>query len=222
MLVFLFRPICLIEALTTEQSHVLFRVETKEQVVALTIDDGPDPETTGRLLEILKQNGAQATFFTLSSNIEKNGNGSFVEEMLEEGHEIGNHTIYDEPAITMKKAEFEAKFLKADKILRQFGPVRWFRPGYGLYNQEMVKFVESHGYRAVLGNVHPFDPQIPSVDFAIWYILQQTRPGSIIMLHDCGGRGERTAEVLEEVLPELTQRGFQVVTLTELVELGQG
>lgn len=201
---------------------MLFRVETEEPVVALTIDDGPDSQTTGRLLEILDQNGARATFFTLSSNVEKNGNGSFVDEILDEGHEIGNHTVYDEPAITMEKAEFEAKFLAANKILSQYGPISWFRPGYGLYNQEMVKFVESHGYETVLGNVHPFDPQIPWADFASWYILRNTQPGSIIMLHDCGERGQRTAQVLEEVLPELARRGYRVVTLTELVEFDQG
>ncbi len=220
VILLLFKPEWLIDTFTRADTHVLFAVEINEPVVALTIDDGPDAGTTGRLLEILAQNNARATFFTLSSHVL--GNESFVEEILDEGHEIGNHTVYDEPNITLERDEFEEKFLKADKILGQYGPVSWFRPGYGFYNQEMVDFVESHGYRTVLGSVHPFDPQIPSVAFASWYILQHTRPGSIIMLHDCGGRGERTAEVLEVVLPELTRRGYRVVTLTELVELDQG
>lgn len=221
MLLFLFSPVSLIEALTTAESHVLFKVETAEPVVALTIDDGPDAETTGRLLEILEQNDARATFFILTSHVHT-GTNRLIEEMVEEGHEIGNHTVYDQPNIAMKKAEFEGKFLEADKILSQYKPVSWFRPGYGLYDREMVKYVESLGYRIVLGSVHPLDPQIPWADFASWYILQNTQPGSIIMLHDCGRRGQRTAEVLEEVLPELARRGYRVVTLTELVALAQG
>jgi peptidoglycan/xylan/chitin deacetylase (PgdA/CDA1 family) len=85
----------------------------------------------------------------------------------------------------------------------------------------MLSIVHEHGYQCALGSVHPFDPQIPSSWFAARYILGIVQPGSIIVLHDYGSRGERTVAALETVLPELDRRGFRVVTLSELSDLAQ-
>jgi peptidoglycan/xylan/chitin deacetylase (PgdA/CDA1 family) len=197
----------------------MFSVEIQDPIVALTLDDGPDPHTTQKILDVLKENGAQATFFLITDHIE--GNEQLVAQILEQGNELGNHGVKDEASIGLEEEEFERKFLEADEVLSQFTDVRWFRPGSGVYDQEMLKVVESHGCQTVLGSVHPLDPQIPSAVFSVWYVLQNVQPGSIIILHDRESRGERTAAVLAEVLPELSQRGFHVVTLSELVELGK-
>jgi peptidoglycan-N-acetylglucosamine deacetylase len=77
--------------------------------------------------------------------------------------------------------------------------------------------LQRHGYRCVLGSVYPFDATIPSAAWATGYILRNVRPGAIVVLHDGGGRGRRTARVLAEVLPELRRRGYRVVSLSELV-----
>jgi peptidoglycan/xylan/chitin deacetylase (PgdA/CDA1 family) len=105
------------------------------------------------------------------------------------------------------------------RVIAQFADLRWFRPGSAWYNARMLSILDKHGYRCALGSVYPFDPQIPSAWFATHYVLQNVRPGSIIVLHDCGARGERTAAVLATILPELHRRGFRVVTLSELLEL---
>ena len=83
----------------------------------------------------------------------------------------------------------------------------------------MLALAEERGYGTALGDVFPFDPQIPSSRFHAWYILQTVRPGSVIVLHDAGDRGERTAATLETVLPALRERGYRVVTLSELEAL---
>ncbi len=75
------------------------------------------------------------------------------------------------------------------------------------------------GVPCALGSVHPFDPQIASARFSARYILSNVRPGSIIILHDYGARGERTLTALATILPELDRRGFRVVTLSELLEV---
>jgi peptidoglycan/xylan/chitin deacetylase (PgdA/CDA1 family) len=80
----------------------------------------------------------------------------------------------------------------------------------------MLTIARQRDYQAVLGSVYPFDPQIPSAWFSARHILWNVKPGAIIILHDHGRRGERTAEVLATVLPELQRRGFRVVTLSEL------
>jgi peptidoglycan/xylan/chitin deacetylase (PgdA/CDA1 family) len=83
----------------------------------------------------------------------------------------------------------------------------------------MLSMVHRHGYRCVLGSVHPFDPQIASAWFSARYVLRNVQPGSIIILHDHGARGERTVAALAAILPELDRRGFRVATLSELLDL---
>jgi peptidoglycan/xylan/chitin deacetylase (PgdA/CDA1 family) len=79
--------------------------------------------------------------------------------------------------------------------------------------------MKRHGYRCALGSVYPFDAAIPSVGFAARYIIWNAKPGAIIVLHDGEERGTRTARVLSRVLPELQQRGFRIVSLSELTEM---
>jgi len=195
---------------------VLYSVETEEPVVALTIDDGPDPVTTPKILDVLKQHGARATFFLITDRIP--GNEQIVVRTVEEGHELANHLTADEPAILLPPSEFEQQLLEAHDALSRFSEVRWFRPGSGWYNEVMLSILRQHGYRCALGSVYPFDPQIPSPRFATRYVLSSVRPGSIIVLHDYGDRGERTASALATILPELSGRGFRVVTLSELLD----
>jgi hypothetical protein len=80
----------------------------------------------------------------------------------------------------------------------------------------MIDIMRRHGYRCALGSVYPFDATIPSRVFAARYILGHAQPGAVIVLHDGGSRGRRTADVLSEVLPELGRRGYRVVSLSEL------
>jgi peptidoglycan-N-acetylglucosamine deacetylase len=76
--------------------------------------------------------------------------------------------------------------------------------------------MQRHGYRCALGSVYPFDATIPSVAWATRYILWNTQPGAIVVLHDGGSRGRRTVRILAAVLPELRRRGYRVVSLSEL------
>ena len=82
----------------------------------------------------------------------------------------------------------------------------------------MLEILNSHQYDCVLGSVYPYDAHIPLVWFSVFHILVNTKPGSVIILHDGKNRGKRTAKVLEQVLPKLKQRGIQVETLSRLIE----
>jgi peptidoglycan-N-acetylglucosamine deacetylase len=83
----------------------------------------------------------------------------------------------------------------------------------------MLAAIERAGYRCALGSVYPFDAHVPSPAFSSAYILTTVRPGSVIILHDGGARGRRTAVTLERVLPALRGRGYRVVSLSELALL---
>jgi peptidoglycan/xylan/chitin deacetylase (PgdA/CDA1 family) len=196
---------------------VIYFVETNQPVVALTIDDGPDSITTPKILEILSQHQASATFFLISSRIE--GNESLVSELVNQGHELGNHLTKDEPSIQLSPAEFETALLEAHQAISSFAEPHWLRPASGWYNARMLKTAHEHSYRVALGDVFPYDTNISSSWFATNHILFNVRSGSIIILHDGGVRGEITASTLAKTLPELHRRGFQVVTLSELFRI---
>lgn len=197
--------------------EVLFYVDTERHAVALTIDDGPNPETTEKILDLLKQNDAHATFFIITDRVP--GNEHLLERMVAENHEIGNHLVRMEPSIRLTPEEFERQLLASHDVLSNFSPVRWFRPGSGWYNDSMLKTLKKYDYRCALGSVYPFDPQIRWSWFSTRYILRNVFPGSIIVLHDGGTFGHRTITTLSKVLPELKRRGYHILTLTALVSL---
>jgi peptidoglycan/xylan/chitin deacetylase (PgdA/CDA1 family) len=213
----LFQPEWLFTKLIQRSPEVLYSVETHHPYVALTIDDGPDPETTPEILKILDQWSARATFFLITSRIP--GNETTVREMLAEGHEIGNHLTTDESSIKLSPSEFENRLDESTDVLNQFGEVRWFRPGSGWYNDVMLKIIQGKGYQCVLGSVYPYDPQLGSSWFSTRYILWKVKHGSIIILHDYGTRGQRTSVILKEILPVLAERGYKVVTVSELMAI---
>lgn len=210
-------PRWIVALLAKHSPQVVYFVESDEPVVALTLDDGPDGTTTPKILDVLARYNAHATFFLITGRIP--GNEDVVQRIVAEGHELGNHLTTDEPSILLAPSNFEAQLQEADAALTEFSDVHWFRPGSGWYNGRMLSILGEHGYRCALGSVHPFDPQIPSSWFAAHYVLSNVRPGSIIILHDYGGRGERTAVALAAILPELNRRGFRVVNLSELLDL---
>ena len=207
----------LAENVSRQYPEVLFHVDTDHRAVALTIDDGPNSETTPKILDILKQNNAHATFFIITERI--SGNEHLLNRIIEEGHEIGNHLMRMEASFRLPPEEFERQLLVSHEVLSKYAPVKWFRPGSGWFNDEMLNTLRKHDYQCALGSVYPFDPQIRWSWFATRYILRTVFPGAIIVLHDGGSFGEKTVVTLSEALPELTRRGFRILTLSELVSL---
>jgi peptidoglycan/xylan/chitin deacetylase (PgdA/CDA1 family) len=199
--------------------EVLYSVPTDDRALALTIDDGPDPDSTPRILEVLARHEAAATFFLIADRIP--GNEALVARIVASGHELGNHLTRDEPSIDLPRDEFERELLRAHEILSEFAAPRWFRPGSGWYDEEMLEILARRDYRLALGSTYPFDAQIPSPWFATRVILGEAEPGAIIVLHDVGPRGRRTARTLENVLPELQRRGLRVTSLSGLVKLAE-
>jgi peptidoglycan/xylan/chitin deacetylase (PgdA/CDA1 family) len=205
--------------LGTRDPRVFYAASLEEPVVALTLDDGPDGDTTPELLAVLRENEAHATFFVISKRIP--GNEALLHRLVAEGHELGNHMTADEPSIELDASEFEAELLRARDALTPFGEVRWFRPGSGYYDDAMLDIVERHGLRCALGLVYPLDAHLPWSWLARTWIRWRIEPGAVIILHDGGRRGLRTVKTLRKVLPWLHDKGYRVVTLTELARLEQ-
>lgn len=194
--------------------EAIFTIPTERRHAALTIDDGPDPEATPLILDVLAKHGVKATFFLLGEKAE--AHPELVEMIVAAGHEIGNHGWRDRRARSLSAEEFEADLRRTENVLADHAAPQWYRPGGGLYSEAMLDVVDQCDYRMVLGSIYPHDAHLHSVAFASKYLEARTRPGDIVVLHDGGERGERTARVLNSVIPKLRERDLELVTLGEL------
>jgi peptidoglycan-N-acetylglucosamine deacetylase len=193
---------------------VVFRVDTKEKLVALTIDDGP-AAATAEILELLAEHEALATFFVIGEQVQQHP--ELTRQIHARGHELGHHMMRNEPSIRLAPDAFLDDFRALDAILAEYGGSRLFRPGSGWFDQRMLDAAAAHGYQTVLGSVYPFDAQLPFAGFARWYIRRNVATGSILVLHDGEERGARTVAVLRDILPELRRAGYRVVPVSHLL-----
>ncbi len=209
-------PALVVEWVKRSSPDVVFQVPVEERVVALTIDDGPS-ESTREILGVLEEHGAKATFFVIGSQVE--AYPELAREMVEAGHELGHHMMEDVPSLDLPEDQFQERFQEMDRILEGYGGSWLFRPASGWYHDDMVEFAQERGYLTVLGSVYPFDAHVPSSGFASWYVRQHAGPGDILVLHEGLGRGVRTIDALRTILPELKERGYQVVSVSHLMAL---
>jgi peptidoglycan-N-acetylglucosamine deacetylase len=193
--------------------HAVYFKTTEEPIIALTIDDSPDANTTKDILAVLAEYQIVATFFPIANKVANER--AIMEAIIGDKHEIGNHLTEDEPSIKLKE-NFAIELNQAHQILSAFTTVKWFRPGGGWCDRSMVKIAKRYNYQIALGSVWSYDTHIPSSRFASWFILTNTKPGSIIVLHDVAQRGTRTIATLKKVLPELQKKGYRFVTLSEM------
>ena len=214
LLVVYFQPRWLLNSVARSSPGVFYFLRTQERVVALTIDDAPHPVVTPRILDVLRQNGAHATFFVIGDHAR--GNQAILERMRWEGNELGNHLEHEYPSIRLKPTKFEEELRAVDEVIRPAAATKWFRPGSGWYNERMLIQGRRQGYRCALGSVYPFDTLVRSEWLIGWYIRSQVFPGAVIILHDGKGDRMRSVRVLSKILPDLKRLGYEVVTLSEL------
>jgi len=192
--------------------------------VALTFDDGPDPNWTPQVLDILKAANVKAAFFLVGANAEKYP--GLVRRIVAEGHEIGNHTYYH-PNLALCWPEHIRLELNATQLLLETITGRsttLFRPPYAAdtspsKTSELVplQIAQDLGYLVVLENIDPQDWAQPGADIILQRTKQQRHDGSIILLHDAGGDREETVEALPKILDYLHTRGDSIVSLSTLL-----
>ncbi|KAJ5552027.1 hypothetical protein N7535_000026 [Penicillium sp. DV-2018c] len=214
-------PSLLIRYCQRRWPEVLFRVDTNKKVVALTIDDAPSIHTPA-ILRQLQSHNATATFFLIGSQIP--GHESVLVDLVRAGNELANHAMYDEPSRALSDVVLaeqiravHARILEAyDAAGNRPEPMNWlFRPGSGFFSSRMERIVKEMGYRLVLGDVYPHDPQVPFWRLNASHVLSMVKPGSVIICHD---RREWTVPMLQKILPELSRRGYRVVTVSDLLK----
>src|SRR5438477_9442252 len=195
-----------------------------EHQVAITFDDGPDPRWTPKVLDILKAANVKAAFFLVGVNAERYPN--LVRRIVNEGHEIGNHTYYH-PNLALCWPEHIRVELNATQLLLETITGRataLFRRPYAadtgptqLSELAPLKIAEDLNYLVVLENIDPQDWAKPGADIILQRVKQQRRDGSIVLLHDAGGDRSQTVEALTKIVDWLHTRGDTVVPLSTLL-----
>jgi peptidoglycan/xylan/chitin deacetylase (PgdA/CDA1 family) len=207
-------------------SEALARVRTKRPLLALTFDDGPDPVHTPRVLNLLEQHKARATFFVTGEQAARHPD--LVRDIAARGHQVENHSLNHSiwtPFVSPKKlrAELEATQQILGSILGD--RPRWFRPPYGVVSPRVALAARRAGLTIChwSGRARDGAARIPA-DRGVRNIARGLTPGSILLLHDAvhdGSRQAIAAEILESTLPMLAQKGLRSVTLDELVQAGE-
>lgn len=203
--------------------EMISRVETDQKFVALTYDDGPNEEYTPELLEVLERNNVKATFFLIGNKSEKNLN--LTQLILEKGHDLGNHT-YDHEILVFKSPSYvRSQIAKTNEILRRAGVDGeiYFRAPYGEKFIVLPYILDQMGMKNILFDVEPQDWRGLESERVVDYILKNTKPGSIILLHDGFEKaGSKVAQTTERVIQELKEKGYRFKTVSELLKFSKG
>ncbi|ORB74314.1 polysaccharide deacetylase family protein [Mycobacterium scrofulaceum] len=182
--------------------------------VALTFDDGPSP-FDARLLQILKDNDAKATFFEIGNKVAANPAGAKL--VADAGMEIGNHTWEHPNMVTIPPADIAPQFAKAnDAIAAATGRApNLYRPAGGLSNDVVRQTAGRLGLAEILWDVIPFDWANDSNTAATRYMLMTyIKPGSVVLFHDTYSS---TVDLVYQFIPVLRANGYRMVTVSELL-----
>jgi peptidoglycan-N-acetylglucosamine deacetylase len=203
----------------TPKPATWFSVNVDGPYIAMTFDDGPSPETTPRLLDILKQRNIKATFFMIGQNAQ--ANPTIVQRILAEGHEIGNHS-WTHPQLSKlsddKVTEEITKTQTAIKNACGYTPVL-LRPPYGAITARQKEWIEKQfGLSVIIWSVDPFDWKRPGASVIEERILAGARPGAIILSHDIH---KQTVDAMPATLDALAAKGFKFVTVSQLIAMNK-
>ena len=191
------------------------RLDISRPMVAVTYDDGP-AKYTDSILDCLEKYGARATFFVQGKSVSKYEKS--VKRAVELGCEIGNHT-YDHSNLTkISGAAAAAQVADTNKAVYDAAGVypKLFRPPYGAYNKSVLSAV---GMPAIMWSVDTLDWKTKNADKTLASVQMSAKDGSIILMHDIHAP---TADAAERVIKYLLKQGYQLVTVSELLDARKG
>lgn len=180
----------------------IWRIPTKEKVLHLTFDDGPIPEITPWVLDVLAQYQAKATFFCVGENVKKHP--EIFKEIVQQGHAVGNHTYNHLNGWETENIHYFHNIRHCAQLVKS----DLFRPPYGRISPSQGSFLERH-YKIVMWDIlsGDFDPNL-SKEKCLENVLTHTREGSIVVLHDSVKAQEKMQYVLPRILDHFTKEGY--------------
>jgi peptidoglycan/xylan/chitin deacetylase (PgdA/CDA1 family) len=186
----------------------------KSKCVALTFDDGPGPYTD-RLLRVLKENDAKATFFLIGNKVAANPAGA--RRIVDAGMEVGSHTWEHPNMTTIPIDAIPSQLSKASDAIRAATgqtPKLW-RPAGGLTNDAVNQVAAQQGSAAILWDVIPFDwINDANTSATRFMLMSQIKPGSVVLFHDTYSS---TVDLVQQFIPVLRENGYHLVTVSQLL-----
>lgn len=195
----------------------LCRAESADKVVALTFDDGPDADSTPRVLDLLKRYDVRATFFVVGEQARQNP--ELIHRMVAEGHTVAGHSYYHLPQSTLWSSQryTEELFRCNDVVARLTGlRMRLYRPPFGVTNPPIARAVKNLGLIPVGWSVRSLDTITKNSDCVVDRVMRGLRGGDVILLHD---RLEKSEELLEKLLTALQAQHYTTATVDELFKI---
>lgn len=202
--------------------RVVVRGDSKTGCVALTFDDGPDPEVTPLILDALAEAGATATFFAIGRHLE--AHPDLARRIVAEGHELGNHSYAHSRRLNFAHdAAMEAELRRgaaAVQALTSQPGLPLYRPPIGLKNPPLGRVARRLAMPVVMWSLHGRDTGGADADGVAGRVLDRVRAGDIVLLHDGrdapGPARTATARALPIILAGLQARGLRAVTVGQL------
>ena len=196
------------------KSHCFGAINKRE--IALTFDDGPNPELTSKLLELLSSFDASATFFCTGKNAV--AHPDLIQEISKQGHIVGNHTyghskVFDLFSSSQMNKEIEQTNTIINEIIGK-SPML-FRPPYGVTNPMLRKALRRTNMTSIGWSLRSFDT-VNKSDDVISKLKLKTKSGDIVLFHDTI---DQTVSIVEEYLIWLKENNYKVVSLTSLLKI---
>jgi peptidoglycan-N-acetylglucosamine deacetylase len=219
------------------QRRLIWSVSTVEPLAALTFDDGPDPELTPRILEVLAEHGVQATFNLMGWNALRHPD--LARAVVAAGHELGNHTWTHQDLAFQSALQTRRQLLRGREAIERTTGVRprFFRPPRGNLTGSAIESAAELGYDVLLWSVTRGSAGVGTPASVADHLARTVAPGDVVALHDGIGRGtfhprgrgadELRARRLVEVqalpvaLERLLGRGLRLVTVSALLAAGE-
>jgi peptidoglycan-N-acetylglucosamine deacetylase len=199
---------------------VITHLPGDEPVVSITFDDGPNPQATPRILDVLRRAGVSATFFVLGRHVERWP--ELVRRMAVEGHQLGNHGYFHRKLHRRTPAYVRDDITRGTEMIVRASGVRprHFRAPHGFRSPWVTPIAASLGQRTVGWSLGVWDSAMPGAEAIAMRSIEGMHAGSILLLHDGDGYdplGDRsqTAEALPRIIEGLRGRGFRFTTLPE-------
>jgi peptidoglycan-N-acetylglucosamine deacetylase len=201
------------------KSQLISKGNTSQKMMALTFDDGSDGENLQKIIDILDENEIHATFF-LTGQAAK-AHSKQIKNLLANGNTIGNHS-YSHPQFTkLSVSKMEKELMQAEKTIVKItgqSTKPYFRPPYGDYNSSVLKTVDKAGYtKSITWTIDTLDWKGLSANTITKKVLKQASPGAIVLLH-AGGGAVNTPAALPDIIKGLKKKGYQLVTIPELLK----
>jgi peptidoglycan/xylan/chitin deacetylase (PgdA/CDA1 family) len=213
--------------------RVLWAIETDEPLAALTFDDGPDPEFTSDILDVLDRYDVQATFFMMGWNA--SNHGDLARAVVDAGHEIGNHTYEHQNLAFASGEETFEQIHRGSEVIEEVTGIRprWFRPPRGQLSGFSIRHAAMLGLDSVIWSVTRGVPGAGIPEEVRDHLVRQVGPGDIVDLHDGLGRGtfnpgrkftedlrvrrQVEVEALPGAIEQLLEGGIRFATISDLV-----